>query len=321
MYVTVNGARLYFDVEGAGLVPDGPRMREKPTLLMLHGGPGFDHTMYKPAFSQLADIAQVIYLDQRGQGRSGGEPETWTLAQWGDDVKGFCDALGIEKPIVYGGSFGGFVAQSYATRHPEHPGKLILVSTSAHMVYEEVFAAFDRIGGKAARELAEAHFLNPSAETRKKYLEKNLPLYRVRPPADPEAAKRAILRHEVGLKFGGTERAGPDGFPRGPRARALPVLILSGDRDPMSPPEFSETLAKCLPPHLVRHERFENCGHGVFGDDPERAFAVLRELSSRRATPPRPFLSARIRARRKSRRCARRAPAAAFRCSGRHART
>src|SRR3954465_1610838 len=136
----------------------GPRMREKPTLLMLHGGPGFDHTMYKPTFSQLADIAQVIYLDQRGQGRSSGDdPATWTLAQWGDDVKGLCDALGIEKPIVYGGSFGGFVAQSYVTRHPEHPGKLILVSTSARMDYHAVFAAFERIGGKEARALAEAH--------------------------------------------------------------------------------------------------------------------------------------------------------------------
>ena len=64
-------------------------------------------------------------------------------------MKGFCDALGIEKPIVYGGSFGGFVAQSYATRHPEHPGKLILVSTAAQFIYEEIFAAFERIGGKA----------------------------------------------------------------------------------------------------------------------------------------------------------------------------
>ena len=45
MHIMVNGARLYFDVEGAGLVPDGPRMREKPTLLLLHGGPGFDHSM------------------------------------------------------------------------------------------------------------------------------------------------------------------------------------------------------------------------------------------------------------------------------------
>jgi pimeloyl-ACP methyl ester carboxylesterase len=45
MWVRVNGVRLFFDVEGAGLVPDGPRMREKPTLVLLHGGPGFDHSI------------------------------------------------------------------------------------------------------------------------------------------------------------------------------------------------------------------------------------------------------------------------------------
>lgn len=278
MYVIVNGARLYFDVEGAALVPDGPRMREKPTLLLLHGGPGFDHTMYKPAFSALTDIAQVVYLDQRGQGRSGGEPETWTLAQWGDDVKGFCDALGIEKPIVYGGSFGGFVAQAYATRHPDHPGKLILVSTCARVVYDEVFAAFERIGGKEAREQAEQHFLDPSPSHRQAYLEKNLPLYRLRPP-NPDAGKRAILRHEVGVHFGGIHNEQGRFDFRCDLARVrCPVLIVSGDRDPMSPPEFSETIARCLPPNLARWERFANCGHGVFGDDPERPFALLREF-------------------------------------------
>ena len=45
MHIQVNGVRLFFDVEGAGLVPDGSRMRQKPTVLMLHGGPGaFDHS-------------------------------------------------------------------------------------------------------------------------------------------------------------------------------------------------------------------------------------------------------------------------------------
>jgi len=66
----VDGARLFFDVEGAGLIPDGPQMRAKPTLLLLHGGPGFDHALYKPALSALADVAQVVYLDHRGNGRS-----------------------------------------------------------------------------------------------------------------------------------------------------------------------------------------------------------------------------------------------------------
>ena len=70
MHVSVNGVRLFFDVEGTKLVPDGPVMREKPVLLMLHGGPGADHSIYRPAYSALADIAQIVYLDHRGNGRS-----------------------------------------------------------------------------------------------------------------------------------------------------------------------------------------------------------------------------------------------------------
>jgi len=40
MHITVNHTQLFFDVEGAKLVPEGSTMREKPTLLLLHGGPG-----------------------------------------------------------------------------------------------------------------------------------------------------------------------------------------------------------------------------------------------------------------------------------------
>src|SRR6202048_2378892 len=132
MRVLVNGVRLFFDVEGAKLVPNGPAMRERPTLLLLHGGPGFDHSIYKPAYSALADVAQIIYLDHRGNGRSeGGARESWNLAQWGDDVRAFCDTLGIVNPIVLGASFGGMVALAYAPRHPAHPSQLVLISTEA----------------------------------------------------------------------------------------------------------------------------------------------------------------------------------------------
>jgi proline iminopeptidase len=124
MRVLVNGVRLFFDVEGARLVPDGPSMREKPTLLLLHGGPGLDHSIYKPVYSSLVDCVQVVYLDHRGNGRSDAGPkDAWTLAQWGDDVRAFCHLLGIERPIVLGTSFGGKVALAYATR--------ILISTEA----------------------------------------------------------------------------------------------------------------------------------------------------------------------------------------------
>jgi pimeloyl-ACP methyl ester carboxylesterase len=91
MHVMVNGVRLFFDVTGEKLVPDGLRMHERPTVLLLHGGPGFDHSMFKPAFEPLADIAQVVMLDHRGNGRSDhGDPARWTLEQWADDVMAFC---------------------------------------------------------------------------------------------------------------------------------------------------------------------------------------------------------------------------------------
>jgi len=162
MHVLVNGVRLFFDVEGAKLVPDGFAMRERPTLLLLHGGPGFDHSSFKPAYSALADIAQVIYLDHRGNGRSEtGPQEDWTLAQWGDDVRAFCDALDVRHPIVLGVSFGGFVALSYASRHPSHPATLILISTEAaggsHL--DRRVALFERFGGAEVGTLARRRFL------------------------------------------------------------------------------------------------------------------------------------------------------------------
>jgi len=279
MFVEVNGARLYVDVEGAGLVPDGPRMKAKPTLVLLHGGPGFDHTIYKPAFSVLSDVAQIVHFDQRGNGRSTGDPETWTLAQWGDDVKGLCDALGIERPIVYGASFGGFVAQSYAIRHPDHPAKLILASTAARVEFAEVFAAFERIGGRHAREIAEAYWLDPTVEGRTKYFEVCLPLYRSRSALDPDAQKRAIVRHDVALRFNGPDKEhGRMDFRADLQRIRCPVLVLAGDRDPVTPIPFSETIAACLPRHLARFERFAGCGHGLHGEDPERFFGLLRRF-------------------------------------------
>lgn len=61
MFVGVNGVRLFVDVENASLAPDGGAMREKPALLLLHGGPGLDHSAFKLRFSGLSDVAQVIY--------------------------------------------------------------------------------------------------------------------------------------------------------------------------------------------------------------------------------------------------------------------
>jgi proline iminopeptidase len=283
MHVLVNGVRLFFDVEGAGLVPDGPVMREKPTLVLLHGGPGMDHSTYKPRFSQLADIAQVVYFDHRGNGRSDPGPrERWTLAQWGDDVRDFCEALGIVRPIVLGGSFGGMVALAYATRHPEHPAKLILVSTEAaggtHL--EERVALFERLGGPevgalARRRLLDGHLDEAMLEA---WVRLAFPVY-TRTPRDPAWTQRAIINPEVHMWFMrlGGEGQTFDFFPKLPHVKC-PTLVLGGEEDPMSPIICQEEIAAALPPHLTRFERFPGCGHGVVADAPERAMSVIRDF-------------------------------------------
>jgi pimeloyl-ACP methyl ester carboxylesterase len=259
MFVEVNGARLFFDVEGAGVVPDGPTMRAKPTLLLLHGGPGFDHTSYNLASLHLPisprsstsitpAMAVAAVMIRR----------TWNLAQWGDDVKAFCDVLGIENPIVYGASFGGMVALAYATRHPEHPGKLIPVSTEAagHSHLERRVELFERLGGPEVGALARRRFLEGKlgVEDMEAWVRLAFPVYR-RTRRGPEAAQRVIRRPDVNHWFArpGGEGRTFDFFPALSKIRC-PTLVLGGEEDPMIPIGCQEDIVAALPPHLVRFE-------------------------------------------------------------------
>ncbi len=277
MRVRIGDGRLFFDVEGAKLVPDGPRMRERPTLLLLHGGPGFDHSFYKPQLSPLAEVAQVVYLDHRNQGRSDPAPrERWTLANWADDVRALCDALGIEKPIVMGTSFGGFVALAYATRHPEHPGKLILCTTSAKWSLTRVLDTFERLGGKEVREVARRYWENPSRKTAAEYMRVCIPFYN-RNPSPPEAFTRTVMNYDVLLSFGAGEQRTFDFRPALGRIRC-PTLVMAGEDDPITPIADSEDIVAGLSPELVRFERFPRAGHGIVNDAPDRFLAVLRDF-------------------------------------------
>jgi proline iminopeptidase len=100
MRVAIGDISLYFDVDGCQLVPDGTAMVERPTIIALHGGPGADHSLFKPVFSEAAEFAQVVYLDQRGSGRSDrSSPELWTWERRADDVIDFCDASTSPTPF------------------------------------------------------------------------------------------------------------------------------------------------------------------------------------------------------------------------------
>lgn len=277
MKIHANGVNLYFDVDGLGLVHQGSTMRQRPTVVALHGGPGVDHVSIKRVLAPLTEVAQVVWLDHRGNGRSErGAPETWNLATWGDDVRAFCDALEIEKPVVIGVSFGGFVAQAYATRYPEHVGKLVLVGTTARFHAEQAFSMFGKLGGPEAEAVARRFFADCSGDVFQQYVETCLPLYtRVTQPPQEDPGEE-LVHLDVARAFVAGEWQRFD-FRSALGAIACPTLLLAGEEDPVFPIVGAEELAASIPQDLVRFERFPGIGHNVLHESP-RALEMLLQF-------------------------------------------
>lgn len=106
-YVAIGDTRLWVLELGEG-----------HPLVLLHGGPGLDHTQFRPWMDPLAERFRLIYVDQRSQGRSDlAEERSWTLRQMSDDVSALAEAMELERYAVLGQSFGSFVALQHAVDH------------------------------------------------------------------------------------------------------------------------------------------------------------------------------------------------------------
>jgi proline iminopeptidase len=272
------GTRLFFDVVGSGLDPTPDALVPKPTLLLLHGGPGFDHSSYRPYFDRFADTHQVVFVDHRGQGRSDErhDPTGWDLDTWADDVVRLCDALEIEHPVVLGTSFGGFVAIRYAARHPRHPGKLVLASTLAWRDSELIERRFGQRGGPRAAASYHRLFVDgdTSPESWLDYLQVNMPLYNH--TASGFGPRRSWENTRV-LEHFHVPFATMDLRDDVPRIEA-PTLVLAGRDDPITPHECSTEIQGLLPDGLGRLEIVEGAGHGPFRDQPEATEQILRSF-------------------------------------------
>lgn len=104
-------------------------------VVVLHGGLGLDHA-YMRALDRLADVAELIYVDLRGNGRSP-RPPAASIAAMADDVDALRAHLGFEQWSVVGHSYGSFIALTYAIRHPDRVAGLVAIGTSG---------AFDHAG-------------------------------------------------------------------------------------------------------------------------------------------------------------------------------
>jgi len=140
MLVRAGDTRLNVEERGAGDL----------AVIVLHGGPGLDHTMFGTWLDPLADEHRLLLVDERSQGRSDpAPPETWTLTRHARDVEALAEALGLERYAVLGHSFGAFIALQHAVDFPGRPAGTIVSSGLPSERFlghvEEQLAAFEPV--------------------------------------------------------------------------------------------------------------------------------------------------------------------------------
>lgn len=277
MLVKIGDTQLFVETDGmsAEWGPSGPRAR--PTLIMIHGGPGGDHREYPEFLGALRDVAQLVYVDLRAHGQSDDSPpESWNLATWARDIRDLCVALGIERPIVLGTSFGSFVALRYAVDHPDHLAGLVLLAASGRHDVDRIVEAFGRFGGPEHQHVARRFFTDPTEESQAEYRRVCHPLYRLTPGPVSVTAPRSAGRPEISRHFFGGEANRYDLLEAVGGLRC-PVLIANGASDPVTPFSAAEELFAAFPDGVARLHRIENASHDLAADAP----VAVRELVRR----------------------------------------
>lgn len=107
----------------------GPK--DAPAIVVLHGGPGGSSYALREGFGEYLEDFRVLYLDQRGGGRSPAlpeEPQFFTIDALVEDLFHLRDHLGLDTWTLLGHGFGGLLALDYARRSPETTEQVLLVN-------------------------------------------------------------------------------------------------------------------------------------------------------------------------------------------------
>jgi proline iminopeptidase len=119
-FVDAHGVMIYYVTLGRG----------RP-LVIVHGGPGASHDYFLPYLLPLARHNKVVFIDERGSGRSQklDDPAGYTVENMVEDVEDVRQALNLGKISLLGHSYGGALAQAYALKYQKNLSHLILGST------------------------------------------------------------------------------------------------------------------------------------------------------------------------------------------------
>ena len=180
---------------------------------------------------------------------------------------------------MFGSSFGGFVAQKYAARYPDHPAGLILASTCARIPSgEELIERMRAVGGDEAADVVRRDIDEPSEEALAEWMRVCGPLLSLNPNPDPLMAAVSAARAqttEVSLHWMAHEHDAMDLRPELHNLRC-PTLVMVGDQDPLIPVSAAEEIVSAIPDGLARLEVIPNAAHELITDNPEAVYNSIR---------------------------------------------
>jgi proline iminopeptidase len=273
----INGTQLYCKSIGTG-VP----------LVILHGGPGLDHSYLLPQMATLADTYELIFFDQRGCGKSSVRLDStaMTLDALVEDIDRVRDAYNLNTINLMGHSWGGLLAMFYAIKHGDRLNSLILVN-STPPTSELQAASYRLFAQRRSREdsLEQAALMETEG-------------FKRRDPAAMEKFFRILFRASFRYRFMSdtlTLKFPPDyaarstliaNLAKDPHLKTYnllsqletitcPVLIIGSDYD-IVPPESNELIHA----HIKgsRYVVMKNCGHFPFIEAPTQFFPAVRSF-------------------------------------------
>jgi proline iminopeptidase len=281
-FLEADGARLYVREIGQGW-----------PIVILHGGPDFDHEYLLPDMDRLAASFRLVYYDQRGRGRSfsGEGPDDVSLASELEDIDRVRAWTGSSSVAVLGHSFGGLLAMEYAVHYPRAVSHLVLMNTAPASHADNLRFGRELAARRSPEQRARMTELRPTAREAGD-IAADAEYHRIHFSAGlsrPGQLDLVIRQLRRGFTSEGIVAAsriedrlvdqtlGLEGYDLLPRLRRLrvPTLVIHGETD-VVPLDVVRRIAAAIPG--ARLAILPDCGHFAYLEQPDRVRALLDEF-------------------------------------------
>lgn len=247
-FIKVGGEELFYAQSRA--------TRARRVLVLVHGAGG-NHLIW-PAQLRRVDGITVHALDLPAHAKSGGRGRM-SVDEYVQVLRGFMDALHVERAVIAGHSMGGAIAQQFALTYPMRTAGLILVATGAKLSVAPQILTGILADTEATLDLVTRYSWGPNAPE---------PLLKLSREQSAQVNPHVMAGDYIACDaFDVRERLGQI---------TAPTLVIGGTADQMTPQKYAAFLADKIPG--ARLAIIEDAGHMVMLEQPELVARTVEQF-------------------------------------------